>query len=92
MPESDHRSKFPPVSTPSDREDRPLEGYIRSRATHVECEWSFEVLSEQPRVGVVTIMTEDGPLNVGLNRSDAMNLLRKLQLFLEDWPEDQPKT
>jgi hypothetical protein len=68
---------------------RPRIGYIRCNANHRGCEWSFEVLSEQPRVGIVTIMTNDGPLHVALNRADAMNIQQKLQLFLQDWPEDQ---
>jgi hypothetical protein len=71
---------------------RPRAGYIRSDATHKQCEWIFEVWSEEPRVSGITILTGDGPLHVGLNRADAMNLAQKLRLFLLDWPEDQAKS
>lgn len=70
-------------------QQRPLAGYIRSNANHRGCEWSFELLSERPKVGIVTVETADGPLHVALNRTDAANILQKLQLFLADWPEDQ---
>jgi hypothetical protein len=69
-----------------------IEGYLRSDATHTGVKWMFEVLSEHPRVSLATILTADGPLHVGLNRPDAVNLLRKLELFLLDWPEDQKKS
>ena len=65
-----------------------MKGYIQSNASHRGCEWSFELLSEQPKVGIVTVMTADGPLHVALNRPDAMRLLQMLQLFLADWPEE----
>ena len=76
----------------SERENRQRRGYIRCNANHRGCDWSFEVLSEQPRVGLLTIMTADGPLHVALNRADAVNVLHKLQLFLADWPDDQAKS
>lgn len=87
MPESHPPSKS--LTLPSDRENRPRRGYIRSNATHQLCEWSFEVLSEQPKVGIATILTGDGPLKVAMNRKDAVSILQKLQLFLAEWPEDQ---
>ena len=67
----------------------PIAGYIRADANHRGCEWSFEVLSEQPKVGIVSIATADGALNVALNRADAENVLQKLQLFLADWTDDR---
>jgi hypothetical protein len=70
-------------------DQKPISDYIRCNATHIGVEWTFEVLSESPRVSVATIMTDDGPLHIGLNRTDALRLAQKLQLFLSDWPEDQ---
>jgi hypothetical protein len=92
MPESDPQTKFRTLSLSGDRQKHPRRGYIRSDANHRQCEWSFEVLSEQPKVGLVTIMTADGPLRVAINRVDATSLLQKLQLFLADWPEDQQQS
>jgi hypothetical protein len=69
-----------------------IQGYVRSGATHIQAEWSFEVLSDQRKVGVATIMTEDGAVYIGLNRVEAERLLQTLQLFLRDWPKDQGKS
>jgi len=66
-----------------------IAGYIRADANHGGCEWSFEVLREHPKVGIVSIMMADGSLNVALNRADAENVLQKLQLFLADWTDDR---
>lgn len=68
---------------------QPIAGYIRADVTHRGCEWSFEILSEQPKVGIVSIATADGSLHVALNRADAENVLQKLQLFLAEWPDDR---
>jgi hypothetical protein len=64
-------------------------GYVRCDAVHIGTEWTFEVLSEQERVAYLTIETDDGPIHVGLNREEATRLQRKVQLFLQDWPEGQ---
>lgn len=68
---------------------QPIAGYIRADANHRGCEWSFEMLSEQPKVGIASIMTADGALHVALNRADAEDILQKLQLFLTDWKDDR---
>jgi hypothetical protein len=90
MPEAPKPTKT--LTTKADMENRQRTGYVRSNATHRGCEWLFEVLSEEPRVGIVTILTGDGPLHVALNRPDAVRLQQKLQLFLENWPEEQLKS
>jgi hypothetical protein len=69
-----------------------MPGYVRSEVTHIDVEWRFEVMSEDPRVSLLTIETEDGPVNIGLNRYRATELERQLRLFLLDWPEDQAKS
>jgi hypothetical protein len=77
------------LSLPSDRAQKQRTGYVRSGATHIETEWSFDMLSEEPKVAVVTIWTGDGPVEVGMNRAQATTLHQQLGLFLQDWPEDQ---
>lgn len=67
----------------------PIAGYVRAGPTHIGAHWSFEVMSEATRVGLVEIETADGSVFVGLNRRDAERLLRQLQLFLADFPSDQ---
>jgi hypothetical protein len=65
-----------------------IPGYIRCGQPHIGVVWKFELLDEEHKVGIVTIETEDGSLQIGLNRLDATSLLNKLQLFLLDWPSD----
>lgn len=74
------------------QEQKPRTGYIRCEATHIGVEWQFEMLSETPKVAIATITTQDGPLHVGLNRADAVQLERRLRLFLADWPEDKARS
>jgi hypothetical protein len=69
-----------------------IPGYVRSRVTYIDCEWQFEVMDEKVRTAIVDIETADGPVSVGLNRQAAQDLLQKLTLFLQDWPEDQAKS
>jgi hypothetical protein len=89
MPES----RFPPsLSQLGNKEDKPRSGYVRSRATHIGTEWNFEVLSDDQKVVVATIMTADGPVHIGLNRAEAIKLQQTLQLFLQEWPQDQAKS
>lgn len=71
-------------------EPKQIPGYVRCRVTYIGCVWKFEVMDEKERVAIVDIETGDGPVSVGLNRQDAEDLLQKLTLFLQDWPEDQP--
>jgi hypothetical protein len=73
----------------SEEEPPQIAGYVRCGVTHAGCDWNFEVLSERPRVAIVTITTNDGLIDIGLNRADAEGLVRTLQLFLAEWPEDQ---
>jgi hypothetical protein len=63
--------------------------YVRSLVTHITAEWSFEVLDAESLVSVVTIMTADGPVKIGLNRQDAEMLMQNIQLFLARFPNDQ---
>jgi hypothetical protein len=70
----------------------PKPGYVRCRAIHAGCDWTFEIVSEPHKIAIATIETHDGPVQIGLNRKDAIGLLRTLQLFLQDWPEDQVKS
>jgi hypothetical protein len=49
-------------------------------------------MDEKVRTAIVDIETADGPVSVGLNRQAAQDLLQKLTLFLQDWPEDQAKS
>jgi hypothetical protein len=87
------QSRFPPsLNSAGQRPDIPKAGYVRSRATHLETEWRFEVLSDDHKVAFATIETADGPVHIGLNREEATTLLQKLQLFLLDWPKDQLKS
>lgn len=89
MPES----RFPPSLASAGKKDQiPRPGYVRSGAAHLVTDWQFEVLTDSHKIALVTIETRDGPVQVGLNREDATGLLRKLQLFLQDWPEDQLKS
>jgi hypothetical protein len=90
MPESPKPTKT--LTTKADAQNRPRQGYVRSGVTHIGCEWTFEVVSEEPRVGVVTIETQDGKIEIGLNRRDAVHVQQKLQLFLEDLPEESLKS
>jgi len=86
-------SQPPPKSlSQSNKGERPRSGYVRSLVTHIGTEWSFEVLSDDNKVGLVTIQTGDGPVYIGVNRTEATNLVQKLQLFLQDWPKDQLKS
>ena len=87
------QSRFPPsLNLAGHREDIPRPGFVRSQATHIGTEWSFEVLSDEHKVAVATIETGDGPVHIGLNRAEATRLVQKLQLFLQDWPKDQAKS
>ena len=69
-----------------------IPGYVRCGVIHKECDWKFEVMSDQERVGIVDIETADGPISIGLNRRDAEGLLQTLTLFLQDWPQDQSRS
>jgi hypothetical protein len=71
---------------------KPIPGYVRCGVTHIGCEWRFEVMDEKERVAIVDIETEDGQISIGLNRPAAEDLLQKLTLFLQDWPEDRAKS
>jgi len=82
----------PSLSAAGDRQKIPRPGYVRSQATYIETEWNFEVLSDDQKVAIATIQTVDGPVHIGLNRKEAKTLLQKLQLFLQDWPQDQLKS
>jgi hypothetical protein len=70
----------------------PKNGYVRSQATHIDAVWSFEILSDDQKIAVVTIETVDGPVHIGVNRSRAEDLFHQLQLFLENWPKDRQKS
>jgi hypothetical protein len=80
------------LSLPSDREKKQRTGYVRSGVTHIGTEWSFDMMSEEPKVGVVTILTSDGSIEVGINRAQATTLHQQLDLFPRDWPQDQPSS
>ncbi len=87
------QSRFPPsLSAKGNRDDIPRPGYVRCRATHLDSEWRFEVLSDDQKVAVATIETADGPVHIGLNRDSAEMIQQKLQLFLLDWPKDRAKS
>jgi hypothetical protein len=88
MPESHHPST---LSSKSDPQKARI-GYVRSLVTHIETESSFEVLSDERKIAVATILTNDGPVRIGLNRGEAKSLVQKLQLFLRDWPEDHQRS
>jgi hypothetical protein len=70
-------------------DQKPMPGYVRSEVQHVQAMWQFELWSEQPKIAIVTIETQDGPVQVGLNRQDASRLIDLLRSFLADRPEDQ---
>jgi hypothetical protein len=86
MPESRRPTT---LSLPSDREKKQRTGYVRCGVTHIGTEWSFEPLDDKRKIAIATIMTDDGPIEVGLNRAQATTLHQQLGLFLQDWPEDQ---
>jgi hypothetical protein len=67
----------------------PISGYVRCGVTFLEADWQFELMSDQEKVAIASITVEDGSVDVGLNRTAATRLLQKLELFLQDWPEDQ---
>jgi hypothetical protein len=50
-------------------------------------QWRIDILSDERNVAVVELLTMDGRVDVGLNRAETENLLQKLQLFLQDWPD-----
>jgi hypothetical protein len=62
-------------------------GYLRCDVLHIGIGMQFEVLSEQPKVALVTIEAGEGPVQIALNRKDAVRLVQTLELFLKDWPE-----
>jgi hypothetical protein len=64
-------------------------GYVRCGVTFLDVDWQFEVMSEEQKVLIVTLATPDGPVDIAMNRIDAMNIAQRLQLFLADWPLDQ---
>jgi hypothetical protein len=87
------RSRLPPsLNAAKDQQNTPRPGYVRSEATHIGTEWTFEVLSDDQKVAIATIQTGDGAVHIGLNQEEATTLLQKLQLFLQDWPRDQLKS
>lgn len=85
MPES----RFPKSLSAKNQKPLPqLVGYVRP-GPHLTTEWSFELLDDEAGVAIVKIATADGPVEVGMNRSAATELIQKLQLFLAVWPRDQ---
>lgn len=88
MPES----RFPKSLSAQNPKPLPqIEGYVRP-GPHLTTEWSFELLDDAVGVAVVKIMTADGPVEVGLNRSAATEIAQKLHLFLATWPEGRSKS
>ena len=74
------------------RTHKPIRGYVQCGVTYTTGEWRFEVLNEQERIAIVDIETPDGTISIGLNRPDAEDVLQKLTLFLQDWPENQARS
>jgi hypothetical protein len=67
----------------------PISGYVRCGVTFLEADWQFGIMSDQEKVAITTITVDDGSIEVGLNRISATSLMQKLELFLQDLPEDQ---
>jgi hypothetical protein len=67
-------------------------GYVRCGVIHAGAELSFEVLSEEPKIALLLVATEDGDVQCALNRASAERLAETLRLFLADWPEGQVGT
>ena len=60
----------------------PIKGYVRSGVTHLNAKWIFEQLSESPKVALVTVETQDGPVFLGITEETAGSLEKSLSLFL----------
>jgi hypothetical protein len=61
-------------------------GYVRCGVLFAGVDWQFEVMSEEQKLLVATIVTRDGPVDIALKREDAEVLLQRLKLFLADMP------
>jgi hypothetical protein len=84
MPQS-----HPPSTVSSPAAKIPKTGYVRCEVIHISAKWNIDILSDEPKVAVLELLTLDGRIDVGLNRAETESLLQKLQLFLRDWPVDQ---
>jgi hypothetical protein len=79
---------LPPSNSkePFVQESIPKPGYVRCGVLFLGVDWQFEVIHEEQKLLVVTIATQDGPIDIGLKREDAEALLQRLELFLKDRP------
>ena len=68
---------------------KPIPGYVRSDIAHLNVGWQFELLKDRSTTAIVTITTNEGSVEVSLNRAAAISLEQQLRLFLADWPEDR---
>jgi hypothetical protein len=75
------------LGSPSGRSKIPKTGYVRCGVLHMGAQWRIDILSDERNVAVLELLTMDGRVDVGLNRAETENLLQKLQLFLQDWPD-----
>jgi hypothetical protein len=68
------------------QEPIPKPGYVRCGVLFLGVDWQFEVMHEERKLLIATIVTPDGPIDIGLKREDAKVLARQLRLFLADQP------
>jgi hypothetical protein len=68
--------------------NEPKDGYVRCGFIHLGAHLKFDVVNETPQMTVLTVVVDEGPLHIALNRTAAESLQQKLELFIKDWPED----
>jgi hypothetical protein len=66
----------------------PKDGYVRCGMIHLGAHLKVDVVNETPQMTVLTVVVDDGPLHIALNRRAAESLQQTLELFIKDWPED----
>jgi hypothetical protein len=65
----------------------PKDGYVRCGMIHLGAHLKVDVVNETPQMTVLTVVVDDGPLHIALNRRAAESLQQKLELFIKDWPD-----
>ena len=66
----------------------PMDGYVRCGMIHLGAHLKVDVVNETAQTTLLTVVVDDGPLHIALNRRAAESLLQTLELFMTDWPED----
>ena len=69
-------------------EPKKLTGYVRCGVTFAGADFGLQILATKPSVALFTVETMDGNVDIGIRRGEAADLLQKLKLFLQEWPDD----